>query len=53
MVKSRVALDHYRAKAAECEQVAKVVCDQEVKRGFAKMTSPCRELAKKVERKGW
>jgi hypothetical protein len=45
-------VDHYRAKAAECEQRATSARDPEVKRGFAKMARQWLELAEQAEQEG-
>ena len=45
-------VDHYRAKAAECEQKEKEARDPEVKQGFAKMARQWLELAEQDEREG-
>jgi len=45
--------DHYRAKAAECEQKVKEMLDPEVKRSFADLARQWLHLAEYAEQHGW
>jgi hypothetical protein len=42
-------VDHYRAKAAECEQMANSALDPDVQREFANLASKWAHLAKQAE----